>query len=203
MNLLTDGTANNPILRFCLDVVEQHGESWPPEEDVLAREFVDWFCCRAFVGEEHMKKLCEAKGVTLTFISLPKEIRGFNCSFGNKREIVICETQTAPFDLHTLFHEFREMLEHDFRELGHPIIGPKDSVEVQAEQFAILCRMEAASRDIPSFLEMAQNVQNKWMRYLSFGLVIVFAAAYLLHCIYTPQMEEVLSEARRQRYVRT
>jgi len=203
MNLLTDGTANNPILRFCLDVLERHGESWPPAEDVLAREFVEWFGCRAFVSKEHMRELCEAKGVKLTFVPLPSEIRGFNCSFGNQREIVVCETQISPFDLHTLFHEFREMLEHDFRELGRPIIGPKGSLEVQAEQFAILCRMETASREIPGFLEMAQNVQNKWMRYLSFGLVIVFGTAYLFHCILTPQMEEVLSEARRQRYVST
>jgi hypothetical protein len=150
-----------------------------------------------------MKTLCEARGVNLTFVPLPREIRGFNCSFGNKREIVICETQTAPFDLHTLFHEFREMLEHVFRELGHPMIGVDDSLEVQAEQFAILCRMEAATREIPIFFQMAENIQNKWMRYLSFGLVIVFGTAYLFHCIFTPQMEEVLAEARRQRYVRT
>jgi hypothetical protein len=203
MNLLTDGAANNPILRFCLNVVEQHGESWPPAEDALAREFVGWLGSHAFVSRDGMKKLCDEKGVNLTFIPLPREIRGFNCSFGNKREIVICDTQTAPFDLHTLFHEFREMLEHDLRELGHPIIRQSDSLEVHAEHFAILCRMEAASREIPGFLQMAENVENKWMRYLSYALVIVFSTAYLLHCIFTPQMEEVLSEARRPRYVRT
>jgi hypothetical protein len=41
------------------------------------------------------------------------------------------------------------------------------------------------------------------MRYLSFGLVIVFGAAYRFHCIYTPKWKKGLSEARRHnaRYV--
>ena len=203
MNLLTDGTSNNPVLRFCLNLVARHGDNWPPTEEVLAREFVDWLGSRAFVSEDGMKKLCEAKGVNLTFVPLPQEIRGFNCSFGHKREIVISESEAAPFiHLHTLFHEFREMLEHVFTELGRATIAPDDSLEVQAEQFAVLCRMEAATRELPVIFEATARIERKWVRYLSYALVIVFGVAYVLSCIFTPQMEEVLSEAKRQRYVR-
>jgi hypothetical protein len=147
--------------------------------------------------------LCAAKGINLSFVSLPQEIRGLNCSFGNKREIVITDAQPSPFDLHTLFHEFREMLEHVFAELGHSTIGPDNFLEVQAEHFAVLCRMEAATRELPAFLEMTANIERKWTRYLSYGLLLVFGVAYVFSCIFTPQMEEVVSEARRQRYVRT
>ena len=150
-----------------------------------------------------MKRLCEAKGVNLSFVSLPHEIRGLNCSFGDKREIVITDTQPSLFELHTLFHEFREMLEHVLAELGHPTIGPEDFLEVQAEHFAALCRMAAATSELPAFLEMTSKIEKKWARYFSYGLLFVFSAAYLFSCIFTPQMEEALSEARRQRYVRT
>lgn len=150
-----------------------------------------------------MKRLCAAKGINLSFVSLPHEIRGFNCSFGNNREIVITDTQPSLFELHTLFHEFREMLEHVFAELGYSTIGPTESLEIQAEHFAVLCRMEAATRELPAFLEMTGNIEKKWPRYLSYGLLFVFGVAYLFSCIFTPQMEEVVSEARRERYVRT
>ena len=202
MKLLTDGTSNNPILGFCVNIVAQYGESWPPTENVLARAFVDWLGLHSFLTREQMTKICEATGVNLTFVALPHEIRGFNCKLDKTREIVICETQTNPFALHTLFHEFREMLEHDFYELGHPIIGINDSLEIQAEQFAVLCRTEAAARELPAIFQMVENIQNKWLRYVSFGFVVVFGIAYVFQCIYTPQMEEMLSQNQRQRYVR-
>jgi hypothetical protein len=202
VKLLTDGAENNPILGLCLRLISQHGQNWPPTEDVLASEFVGWLGTSAFLSRDAMKRLCAAKGINLSFVSLPHEIRGFNCSFANKREIVITDTQPSPFDLHTLFHELREMLEHVFAELGYSTIGPEDFLEVQAEHFAVLCRMAAATRELPAFLEMTGNIEKKWTRYLSYGLLLVFGVAYLFSCIFTLQMEEALSEARRQRYVR-
>jgi hypothetical protein len=62
--------------------------------------------------------------------------------------------------------------------------------------------MAAATRELPAFLEMTGNIEKKWTRYLSYGLLLVFGVAYLFSCIFTLQMEEALSEARRQRYVR-
>jgi hypothetical protein len=203
VKLLTDGTEKNPILGFCLIVISQHGENWPPTEEALAREFVNWIGYHSFLTRNGLKELCQAKGVNLSFVPLPQDIRGFNCSFQDKKEIVITEPETAPFaDSHTLFHEFREILEHVLAELGHPTIGPEDFLEVQAEHFAILCRMEGAERELPAVFDMVQNVEKKWARYLASAVVILFSVAYMFSCVYTPQMEEMLSDARRQRAIR-
>jgi hypothetical protein len=95
------------------------------------------------------------------------------------------------------------MLEHIFIELGYPTIGPDRSLEVQAEHFAMACRMNAVEKELPAFFAMAQNVEKPLMRYLAYTLVVIFGAAYIFSCVLAPRMEEILSEARRQRYVRT
>lgn len=198
MQLLTDGTEKNPLLDFCLRVVSQDVEKWPPKEEALAEAFVDWFGFHSFLTRDAMKQLCRAKGVRLSFDSLPQDIRGIHCSFQNKKEIVITENELAPCaDSHTLLHEFRELLENEFMVLGRATIGAKDSLEVQAEIFAIACRIEAGKRQFPVFLEMASSVEKRWVRYLGYACLGVFALAYFFSCIYMRQMEEIGSEAHR------
>jgi hypothetical protein len=190
-------------LGFCLTLISQHGDNWPPKEEILAQEFVNWLGLSSFGTKDAMKELCRSKGINLSFASLPQDIRGLNCAYQEKREIVIGETGMAPFsDLHTLLHEFREMLEYGFSDLGHPTIGTED-LEVCAEHFATACRMKAAERELPAFIDMATNVEKKWARYLSYGFIAVFAAIYLFDCVFQSQMEEIAAEADGQRYVRT
>jgi hypothetical protein len=204
VELLTDGTEKNPILGFCLSMISQHGENWPPEEEVLAKEFVNWLGFRPFVTRSRLKELCQSKGVDLSFASLPDDIRGFNCLFQDKKEIVITEREPIIFsDAHTLLHEFREILEHVFIELRHPTIGSEDCTEVQAELFAGLCRIDAGAKELPAALEMAQQIEKKWARYLGYVAVAGFTLVYLFTCIYMRQLEEIDSEVERQRYVRT
>lgn len=196
MQLLTDGSADNPILGFCLRIISQHGENWPPTEDALAEEFVDWFRLRPVLTRTAMIELCKAKGVSLSFAPLPQDIRGVNCSFEDRKEIVVTERELAPFaDSHTLLHEFRELLEHQFIELGHPTVRTKASLEVQAEIFAMTCRIEAGEKEMPAFFEMVSKVEKRWLRYLGYASVLVFGFAYLYGCIYIRQLEEIGSEA--------
>jgi Zn-dependent peptidase ImmA (M78 family) len=204
VKLLTDGAEKSPVLGFCLNMISQHGENWPPEDEVLAHEFVNWFGLKSFPTRSCLKVMCKAKGIDLSFASLPQDIHGSNFLFQDKKEIVIAERELAPFgDSHTLLHEFREMLEHVFVELGYPTISARDSLEEQAELFAGLCRMDAGAKELPAVLEMVQQVEKKWARYLGYVFVAAFALAYMFTCVYMRQLEEIGSEVHRQRYVRT
>jgi hypothetical protein len=109
MKLLTDGTGNDPILGFCQAVISRHAENWPPTEKVLADEFVNWLgSVKFFQSRDAMRELCLSKGVNLSFIPLPPDLHGFNCTFQDKKEIVLSEREIVPFaHLHTLFHELR------------------------------------------------------------------------------------------------
>ena len=192
MELVTDRTGNDSIQAFCRSVISCHAAQWPPEGQVLAQEFLEWFGSNSLLKRDELKDLCRSKGVSLSFTALPKELRGVNCSFQDKREIVIAEREMVPgADQHTLFHEFREMLEREFVQLGYPIVGPQDSLEAQAELFAIACRMNGVIREFPAYLEVVARVEKKWLRYLGYAFVVLFTAACFLSCSYMRQMEEI------------
>jgi hypothetical protein len=205
VRLLADGTKNNAILGFCLAVISRHAEKWPPTEQVLAEQFVSWFGVKTFLTRDAMRQLCLSKGINLSFVALPTSLHGFNCSFQDKKEIVISERENVAFgDLHTLFHEFREMIEHALVDLGHATLTHQgDSLEETAEEFAILVRMETCTREMPAYLEMAGSIETKWHRYFGYAFVVVFFVSLMFSCAFLPQFEEMISEARRQRYVRT
>ena len=151
-----------------------------------------------------MRELCLSKGTNLSFVPLPLNLRGFNCSFKDKKEIVIAEHENVPFaDLHTLLHEFREMLECVFVEVGCATLTPEDSLEVTAEKFAMLARMETAVREVPVYLEMVGHIETNWPRYFGYAFVVVFFVGHMFSCVFLPQFEETICEARRQRYVGT
>ena len=194
VKLLTDGREKDPVLGFCHAFIARHAQNWPPTEDTLADEFIEWFAFKLIVNRDGMKELCWSKGINLSFAPLPQEIKGVNCSFVNKREIIIAARETVPFgDLHTLFHEFREMLEHAFAELGYPTIKREMFLEVQADHFATACRIAAFMREFPSFIAMAANIEKKWARYLVYGIAGIFAVAYCVNCIFLLTIEDSFS----------
>jgi len=200
VELLTDGTENNPLLGFCLAVISRHAKKWPPTEQVLADEFVDWFGANSLMTPTAMRKLCGSKKINLSFVPLSPELHGFNCSFRDKNEIVISEHEMAPFGhVHTLFHELREMLERTFVELGRGTLTPKESLEATAEEFAMAARMATVTRELPGYVEMVNNIEKNWHRYCGYALLIVLVLAYLFSCVSLPQYEDTISEARNQR----
>jgi hypothetical protein len=204
MKLLSDGTEKDPILAFCKAVISRHAENWPPKEKVLAEKFVNWLGVKSFMTRSSMVELCSSKGIKLSFAPVPPELRGFNCSFQYKKEIVISDEETVVFsDLHTLLHEFREMLECAFADLGYPTLTASDSLELRAEEFAMFSRIETGTREFPAYFGMVGRIETNWHRYFGYALLVVCFAAYSFSCIFLPQFEEMISEARRQRYVRT
>jgi hypothetical protein len=204
VKLLTDGTRNNPLLGFCLAVISRHSKKWPPTEQVLAKELVSWLGVKPFLTRDAMRELCRSKGINLSFTSLAQELRGFNCSFQHKKEIVISDHENVPFaDLHTLLHEFREMLEHCFVEVGYATLTPRDSLEETAEEFAALARMETGTREFPAYIEIVGKIETPWQRYLGYVLLAIGFVAYMFTCATLPQYEEMIADSRRQRYVRT
>jgi hypothetical protein len=204
MELLTDGTENNELLNFCIGVISRHAEKWPPTEQVLADEFVCWFDAKSFMTKTAMQQLCLSKGIKLSFVPLPPELHGFNCSFGETNEIVIANDEMVPFaHTHTLFHEFREMLERVFVELEHATLTSKSSLEARAEEFAMVARMETATREFPGYIEMVSNIEKNWHRYFGYAFLIALSVSYMFSCALLPQFEDMIAEVRRQRYVRT
>jgi hypothetical protein len=198
MKLLTDGTEKDPISDLCRVVISRHMEDWPPTEKVLAEEFLNWLGVKSFLTRDAMRELCLCKGINLSFIPLPPDLHGFNCTFQDKKEIVLSELEIVPFaHLHTLFHEFREMLEYVFVELGYATLTAEDCLEDKAEEFAMAVRMETGTREMPAYFDMVGKIENIWYRYFGYAFVGVVFVFYMFSCAFLPQFEEMISEARR------
>jgi hypothetical protein len=204
VELLTDGTASNPILDFCQSVISRHAENWPPTENALAEEFVGWLGAHSLMTPTVMQELCLSKGINLSFVPLPAQLHGVNCTFQDKNVIVISDRETVPFaHVHTLFHEFREILEHVFVERGYATLTQNESLEAKAEEFAMTARMETLTRELPTYFKMVSNIEKNWPRYFGYAFLIIVSVAYMFGCALLPRFEDMMSEARRQRYVRT
>jgi len=204
LELLTGEIEASPIVGFCKSVISRHTETWPPKEEALAEEFVEWLGLKTFLTRDKLIELCLSKRVNLSFVELPPELRGFNCSYQDKTEVVITQHETVlGADLHNISHEFREVLENGFVELGHSTLGAGDSLEVRAEHFAMSARMMVVAREIPAYLDTVSNAESTWVRYLGFGVLGFVGLVYLLSCVLLPHFEEIESQTNRQRYIRT
>lgn len=95
------------------------------------------------------------------------------------------------------------MIERAFVELGHGTLTSKKSLEATAEEFAMAARMATVTREFPGYIEMVSNIETSWHRYFCYALLAVLVVAYMFSCVTLPKYEDMISEARRQRYVRT
>jgi hypothetical protein len=176
---------------FCQTVISRQSANWPPDESVLARELVDSFGSTAFLTPDALRQVCAALGITVSFSTLPPELRGYNCSFGDKREIVISTDQSFPgAGEHTLLHELREILEGTFEKLGHPTVNRQD-LEEHAESFAGSVRTEAVYRMVPMLCNYADNVDRKWARIAAYLFLGAFVCVNLLGCALLPRLEDL------------
>ena len=81
---------------FCQAVISRHSAIWPPEESVLAKELVNGFPALSFLTLDSLRQQCAALGINVSFATLPRELRGYNCGFEDKKEIVISTDQGFP-----------------------------------------------------------------------------------------------------------
>jgi len=67
----------------------------------------------------------------------------------------------------------------------------------------MIARMATATQELPRYFEIVANIETNWKRYVVYASLAALVFAYLLSCIFLPQFEDMISEARRQRYVPT
>ena len=180
---------------FCQTIVGKHSGNWPPREDEIAEEFLAFFQVDDVLPLEGLEKLCARLGIDVSVQALPGGLRGHNCALGEKREIVIgkVEGPAAVFGSqeHTLFHELRELIEYEFRKIGHPVAVASD-LESRAETFAAMSRARASLRGWEPLLDGIGNVQSTWGRFavaLPFLLIILLES---FSCLLLPHWEDQL-----------
>jgi hypothetical protein len=181
---------SDPLLPFCEGVVSRHANNWPPSEETLAREFLSQFPISPVPKPENLKEFGTRLGIEVSFRALPQELPGYNCSYDERKEIVIREKEGFPGVItHSFFHEVREIIEGIFVDLGHPTESGKQ-LEKRAEDFAREVRWNSGLNTLGPVIEEIRTIPSKWRRWGSFVLVLIFALSYGAGCALLPYFED-------------
>ena len=190
-------TQPDAVAEFCRSVLSRHGENWPVSEQALADEFLALVNLEFLAGFEEVSRTCQERlQIQVALAPLPDCMKGYNGTYGCKREILVSSNQD--FDgakLHTLLHELREILECEFEKLGHPISDSENSnLEERAETFATAVQVRAANTALPVLLEYVSAIERKWLRFVAYALCASGALAYVLGCCFIPQIEDAFAK---------
>jgi hypothetical protein len=178
-------------------VYQKHGSTWPPTEEALAGEFVEYFKLQTLVNLAELQEICDRLGIIFRIEQLPESLRGINYRYQEKREIVISDSQLLTKE-HTTLHELREVIEYEFRDLRTPVCTTEDKEE-RADSFAVSVRMCAFGKEIPGLMEHVDSIESKWPRRAAYCLLFVFIAIYVLGLTLTPHLEDIVEEKRTKR----
>ena len=149
----------------------------------------------AFRHFDNLTELCVQLGISVSVRAMPVELRGHNSLYNGDRAITIAERQWFPgAKEHTLLHELRELLEHTFVHLGFSIAASREDLEDRAEQFACMVRASLAGEMTVGWLEQAEQVERKWLRYGAYLLCVVGGLAVIASCILLPKLEDQAAE---------
>lgn len=196
---MPDFFQSRALAEFCAAVVNRHDSAWPPTEDQLARDFLAHFGTARLAHYDGLVKWCGEVGINFSTAELPHDVRGFNYWHENTHSIIMpinggCFISRE----HTLFHELRELLEHNFRHLGRPTaVG--DALESRAEQFAACARTAMFLEWSKDFFQLADDVKNPFGRVCAYGLVGALTVAAVVGCAGIRQLEAQFEAQRPTR----
>ena len=184
------GNPNSRTLpEFCAAVATRHASAWPPTEYQLAQEFLAHFGLTRLGFYDELVEWCGEVGIHVSTRDLPDDMRGGNFWHEQNMSIVLPMNGGCFISReHTLLHEVRELLEHNFGHLGHGI-ADGNAREQRAEEFAACVRIAILLESSKDFFKLASNVQNPLGRVCAYGLVGALTVAAVMSCAGIRQLE--------------
>ena len=143
-----DTESQDPLRAFCEAYTLQHREKWPTSEDELAQAFVAHFSIPIVFRVADLQNFLIQTNIELIEADFPGDLLGVNMSFGVKRRIVTSKNvDHAPFRIHTLLHEIREIIEVEFRRLGFNSTN-SIGLDSRADEFSFAVHMNTGMAPI-------------------------------------------------------
>jgi hypothetical protein len=183
----------SPLLTFCKDLIASNLESWPPDEDTVARAFILQFPVASFLLQPNVEDLCLKLGIEVSFCELPPDLAGSNFQYAGRTEIVLSEKENPlGITTHTLFHEIREIMERVFIDLGYPTISAGE-LEQKAEKFAVEVRINSLLKETEFLFGSAFEIQSTLFRWGSVAIVSGFILLLACGHIFLTKYEASMS----------
>ena len=187
---MPDTAQSFALPEFCATVLNRYASAWPPTEHQLAQDFLAHFGTARFGFYDGLVKWCGEVGIEMsTMDCLPHDMRGGNFWHEQNMSIVLPLNGGCLISReHTLLHELRELLEHTFKYLGHPI-ADGDAHEQRADEFAACVRIAILMDSSKDFFRIANDVRDPLGRACAYALVGAMTLAAVVGCAGVRQLE--------------
>jgi hypothetical protein len=183
---------------FCKTVITNCSANWPPSEGTIVQEFVRFFEINEALNLETLESICRKLEINVSQQQLPYPLRGHNCHYQKKREIVVGTVSgTAEYlgiTEHTLLHELRELIEYEFRKEGHPVAASAVDLESRAELFASEVRSFASMKMWEWLLEGAASIESRFWQIVAIVAVGALMTVHHFSFLNLPQWEDQLTK---------
>lgn len=174
----------DPLLSFCKECTRKYDGKWPVSNHNLASDFVDYFKIGFFPQMKELNQLCLTANIELSIEPLPDDLLAFNYLSNGIRKIVInASPENHLIEVHTAFHEIRELIEYIFCDLGFPIVDSNDK-EKCADEFASAVLLHASIGTFKEWFESAAEIQPIWKKLGALGLIGISGIAVVFHSFY-------------------
>jgi hypothetical protein len=192
----------DPLKAFCEAYVRENGRN-PINESQLAEAFVRFFGIRPLVDLSSLDEFFHSTNIDLRKGDLPLGLLGVNMSFEGKRRIDLSERpEQRYFQVHTVLHEIREIIETELRPLGFGTSESERDLEHLANEFAFYAMISSQMSMFRTFFESACEMESKWQKFGALGLIgigVIVAAVYSFMGAFFPHVTVTPSEMRFER----
>lgn len=169
------------IRDFCEAYISEHRENWPTSECDLASAFVKFFGVPALVHVTSLEGFFVQTNIELREGNLPAGLLGVNMSYGSKRRIDLSSRREQTlFQIHTVLHEIREIIENGFLRLGFSTTDRRD-LEASADEFAFWAALCSTRDPLKDMLKTASEIESKWQRWTMLGLGSAGVIAFVFY----------------------
>jgi hypothetical protein len=198
----TQTEARDSLKAFCEVYVSEHAHN-PINESHLADAFVKFYGIPPLFDLCSLDEFLVETNIELRKGDLPLGLLGVNMSFEGKRRIDLSERpEQRYFQVHTVLHEIREIIESDFRPLGFGASESERDFEHRANEFAFYAIMSSQMSMFKSLFESAYGMESNWQKFGALGLIgigVLVAAVYSFMGAFFPHVTVTASGMRLER----
>jgi hypothetical protein len=191
------------LTMFCEVYISQKGRNRPINEWELADAFVKSFEIPPLVDVSGFDRFFAQTNIELRKANLPPDLLGVHMSVEGKRRIDLSERpEQRYFQVHTVLHEIREIIEKDFCRLEFGTTESEDDLERRANEFAF-CGVICSQTDVFKFwFDNAHEMESSWRKWGALSLIgmgLLFVALYSFLGAFLPHVTVTASGMRFER----
>jgi hypothetical protein len=192
----------NSLATFCETYISQNGRN-SIRESQFARAFVEFFQIPPLFDIGGLERFLAQANIEVKITQLPGDLLGVHMLFDGKGRIDLSQRpEQRYFQIHTVLHEIREIIENDLRPLGFGTAESQHDFEHCANEFAFYAIMFSQMPLFKFFFDDAFETESNWRKLGMLCLIsiaLLFVGSYSFVGAFFPHVTVTASRKRFER----